>query len=184
MIAGEDFSPGERFYSEGNWESGLKERSSIRKAVRFLEVRGGLRRHGWVVSSPKPAGEEEDPLRGWLRDNKTSFSSTSRCGSSSSKSAWHAAVKADANCEGHGKSLRVFCRKRRCGGYSALVQGRRRFSRLFAWSRKTGLSMPYENHDHIPVWKAGSQLHIPADREDRGGTLAVFEASGRGSGAG
>ncbi len=72
MIAEGSFAPGDRFFSENELVKKLEvSRSSIREAVRILEVRGRVTvKHGKGIFIAAPAEEDRDPFTGWLKDNK------------------------------------------------------------------------------------------------------------------
>jgi GntR family transcriptional repressor for pyruvate dehydrogenase complex len=72
MISKSGFAPGDRFLSENELVKRLEvSRSSIREAVRILEVRGRVVvRHGKGIFLAENPEEERDPFKGWIQDNK------------------------------------------------------------------------------------------------------------------
>ena len=75
MIAGGRFAPGDRFFSENELAAKLEvSRSSIREAVRILEVTGRVVvRHGKGIFIANPSEDRSGPFAGWLRNNETSI---------------------------------------------------------------------------------------------------------------
>ena len=148
MIAGGEFSPGDRFYSEAELGRRLGvSRSSIREAVRILEVRGLVSvRHGKGIFISTLCGEDEDPFRGWLKDNKTSLLDNFEVRLIiETRAAWHAAPKADA------ESVRA----RKAQAFANAIRGHRRLSRTANSPRHHRSTpdpvLPHGDHDHIPV---------------------------------
>ncbi len=73
MILQNGFRAGDRFYSEHELARELQiSRSSIREAIRILEVRGRVTvRQGKGIYVAGPGEEKSDLFSGWLKDNKT-----------------------------------------------------------------------------------------------------------------
>lgn len=75
MIADEGFAPGDKFYSEHELTARLQVgRSSLREAVRILEVTGLLSvRHGKGIFVAAPSMRPEDGFLDWLKHNDQSL---------------------------------------------------------------------------------------------------------------
>ncbi|NLL37467.1 MAG: FadR family transcriptional regulator [Fretibacterium sp.] len=76
MVAEEGFLPGDKFYSENELVKILKVgRSSIREAVRILEVRGkvSVLQGKGIFISPSSRYEENPPFTRWVEDNEDSL---------------------------------------------------------------------------------------------------------------
>jgi GntR family transcriptional repressor for pyruvate dehydrogenase complex len=181
MIAEGEFSPGDRFFSEAELGRRLEvSRSSIREAVRIPEVRGLVSvRHGKGIFIAEPCGEEEDPFRGWLKDNKTSLLDHFEVRLIiEPRAAWHAAAKADAESVGPWKRLRCLCRERGIRDTAALVKADGEFHRLIARSTKNRTLyclMKTMTSSLSEGWI--TSLHIPGRIEKpMGEHYAVFEA--------
>ncbi len=74
MIRSEKFSPGDRFYSENELTKMLDvSRSSIREAVRLLEVTGMVSvKHGKGIFITDPDQKKSQAFSDWLKENKAS----------------------------------------------------------------------------------------------------------------
>jgi GntR family transcriptional repressor for pyruvate dehydrogenase complex len=182
MIAEGDFHPGDRFLSEAELGKRLEvSRSSIREAVRILEVRGRVFvRHGKGIFIAGSCGDDEDPFRGWLKDNKASLIDHFEVRLIiEPRAAWYAAGKAD------GESVRAM--EKACGtfaGYAAsgdtaaLVKADGDFHRLIARSTKNRTLyclMKTMTTSLSEGWI--TSLHIPGRIEKTVGEhYAVFEA--------
>lgn len=76
MMAEEEFLPGDKFYSENELVQMLKVgRSSVREAVRILEVRGrvSVLQGKGIFVSPSSRYEDAPPFTRWLKDNEDSL---------------------------------------------------------------------------------------------------------------
>jgi GntR family transcriptional repressor for pyruvate dehydrogenase complex len=75
MIAEDDFSPGDKFYSENELTRKLEvSRSSIREAVRILEATGYVSvKHGKGIFIADSIQHELEAFREWLRTNEESI---------------------------------------------------------------------------------------------------------------
>ena len=182
MIAEGEFSPGDRFFSEAELGRRLEvSRSSIREAVRILEVRGLVSvRHGKGIFIAEPCGEEEDPFRGWLKDNKTSLLDHFEVRLIiEPRAAWHAAAKADAeSVRAMEKACGAFAANAESGDTAALVKADGEFHRLIARSTKNRTLyclMKTMTSSLSEGWI--TSLHIPGRIEKTVGEhYAVFEA--------
>jgi len=76
MIQEKNFTPGDKFHSENELTALLNvSRSSIREAVRLLEVSGLVTvKHGKGIYIADPSREEHKAFGDWLQENKTSLS--------------------------------------------------------------------------------------------------------------
>ncbi len=76
MIVEEGFSPGEKFHSENELTTMLGvSRSSLREAVRLLEVSGYVTvKHGKGIFVSDPASVGRKAFEEWLHENETSLS--------------------------------------------------------------------------------------------------------------
>ena len=74
-IAEGPFAAGDRFYSENELAAKLEvSRSSVREAIRILEVTGRVFvRQGKGIYIAASDGERSDPFAGWLKNNETSI---------------------------------------------------------------------------------------------------------------
>lgn len=140
MIADGESGPGDKFLSENELVKTLQvSRSSIREAVRILEVRGVVAvHHGKGIFIAEPPEEESDPFTGWLKDNRTSiFDHFEVRLIIEPKAAWHAAAKADEDSvKDMVKAHEMFVRNAGRGDIAALVKADRDFHRLIAKSTK------------------------------------------------
>ena len=96
MISRGNYAPGDRFLSENELGKELHvSRSSVREAVRILEVRGRVSvRHGRGIFIAEPP--EGDSFAEWVRDNRASIIDHFEVRMIiEPKAAWHAASKAD-----------------------------------------------------------------------------------------
>jgi GntR family transcriptional repressor for pyruvate dehydrogenase complex len=75
MIKGEDFSPGDKFYSENELTKLLSvSRSSVREAVRLLELSGLVSViHGKGIFIADPNEKNNQKFADWLRKNEASL---------------------------------------------------------------------------------------------------------------
>jgi len=75
MIVEESFMPGDKFYSENVLTQKLHvSRSSIREAVRMLEVTGQVSvKHGKGIFITDKMEKEFDGFTGWLKNNESSI---------------------------------------------------------------------------------------------------------------
>lgn len=75
MIADEGFAPGDKFYSENKLTTQLQvSRSSLREAIRILEVTGMLSvRHGKGIFVEAPSIRPQDGFLDWLKRNDQSL---------------------------------------------------------------------------------------------------------------
>lgn len=76
IIKERSFAPGDKFYSENELTRMLQVgRSSVREAVRLLEVSGFVSvQHGRGIFIADPNGREQKAFEEWLRDNESSLS--------------------------------------------------------------------------------------------------------------
>ncbi len=76
IIKEENFSPGDKFYSENELTKLLNvSRSSIREAIRLLEVSGFVSvEHGRGIFVADPNRLEHQAFEDWLRENETTLS--------------------------------------------------------------------------------------------------------------
>ncbi len=131
-------SAGDRFLLEAELEA-LEVTVLQSEAVRILEVRGRVSvRHGKGIFIAEPFGEEEDPFRGWLKDNKTSLLDHFEVRLIiEPRAAWHAAVKADGeSVRAMEKACESFAGNAGAGDTAALVKADGDFHRLIARSTK------------------------------------------------
>jgi len=75
MIVDDGFAPGSKFYSENELTARLQvSRSSVREAVRILEVVGQLSvKHGKGIFIADPDGQPFEAFVDWLKDNDQSL---------------------------------------------------------------------------------------------------------------
>ncbi len=98
MIQEKNLAPGDKFHSENELTAMLNvSRSSIREAVRLLEVSGLVTvKHGKGIYIADPSREEHKAFGEWLQENKTSLSEHFEVRLIiDPKAAAYAAVKAD-----------------------------------------------------------------------------------------
>lgn len=76
MIKEKNFAPGEKFYSENELTQLLNvSRSSIREAIRLLEVSGHVSvQHGKGIFVADPNHENHQAFEEWLKENETTLS--------------------------------------------------------------------------------------------------------------
>ncbi len=100
MIAENNFSPGDRFYSEKELTQKLQvSRSSIREAIRILEVTGVVSvKQGKGIFIADTNDKKFEPFISWLRSNEQSITDNFQVRQIiEPKTASYAAEKADAN---------------------------------------------------------------------------------------
>jgi GntR family transcriptional regulator, transcriptional repressor for pyruvate dehydrogenase complex len=98
MIAEKGFTPGDKFYSENELTKVLDvSRSSIREAIRLLEVSGIVTvRHGKGIYIADPNKEKSQGFSDWLKENQNSLAEHFEIRMMiDPKAAGYAAVKAD-----------------------------------------------------------------------------------------
>ena len=140
MIAEGSFAPGDRFLSENDLVKKLEvSRSSVREAVRILEVRGRvIVKHGKGIFIADLPEEEHDPFTGWLKDNKTPiFDHFEVRLIIEPKAARRAAEKADdETVKGIEKAYGAFAASAERGDTAAMIRFDGEFHRLVAKATK------------------------------------------------
>ena len=136
MITQGNYAPGDKFLSENELGKELHvSRSSVREAVRILEVRGRVSvRHGKGIFISEPP--EGDSFTEWIRDNRASiFDHFEVRMIIEPKAAWHAASKADQDSlKAMEKACELFEENAGKGDMAALVKADGDFHRLIARS--------------------------------------------------
>lgn len=140
MIVKDHFSPGDKFYSEKELTEKLQvSRSSVREALRILEVNGHLTvRQGKGTFVADPSSQTLESFASWLRSNEHSIQDHFEVRLIiEPKTAWKAAQKADARTiQEMEQTLADFKRNAQAGDIAAAIQYDREFHRLLAQSTK------------------------------------------------
>jgi GntR family transcriptional repressor for pyruvate dehydrogenase complex len=140
IIEEENFVPGDKFYSENQLTKRLGvSRSSVREAIRILEVTGHVKvKHGMGVFVTDSMDEEREAFKDWVKNNETAiFDHFDVRLIIDPKAAAYAAMNADAHdIEKLKEIYEDFTSRVKCGNTSGLIRCDEEFHQLLSNSTK------------------------------------------------
>ncbi len=140
MIATQGFKPGDKFYSEKELTQKLEvSRSSIREALRILEVTGQVSvRQGKGIFIMEPPEQRISPVSAWVQDNEQDLVDHFEVRLIlEPKVAWHATLKATPEEVGRLEAIcDAFARNVEKNDLAASIQDDRDFHRVLAKATK------------------------------------------------